>query len=120
MSVRDRFVQNVLESEGAKLLSRQGSAISSSLKQQSGRLMSSREVTVTGGGADMSGKLTLEHPVYERFLDMRRLGKNGRKKKGRKIHNRFVFGAYASIAKNLMWGFTDEVAESIKEKMKNL
>ena len=26
--------------------------------------------------------LTLEHPIYERFLDMRKPGKNGRKKKG--------------------------------------
>lgn len=115
MSVRDRFVKDVLESEGAKLLSRQGTAISSSLKQQSGRLMSSREITVSGG-SDMNGKLTLEHPIYERFLDMRKPGKNGRKKKGRRIHNRFVFGAYASIAKNLMYGFTDEVADEIRKK----
>lgn len=120
MSVRDRFVKDVLESAGAKLLSRQGSAIASSVNQQSGRLMSGRKVTITGGGPDMSGKLTLEHPVYERFLDMKRPGKNGRKKRGRRIHNRFVFGAYASIAKNLMYGFTDEVASEIRQKCSDI
>lgn len=116
MGVRDRFVRDVLESEGATLLRRQGSAISSSVKQQSGRLMSSREITVSGG-ADMDGKLTLEHPIYERFLDMKRLGKARGRRKGRKIHNRFVFGAYASIARTLMWGLTEDVARRIRENL---
>ncbi len=51
------------------------------------------------------------HTAYERFLDI----KPHRK---RKIHTRFVFGAYNTIARHLMYGLAEEVAESIRKQTK--
>lgn len=36
-------------------------------------------------------------------------------KSNRKIHNRYVFGAYASIAERLMYEFTDEFIASMRQ-----
>ena len=112
MSVKARFIAQTLEKAGADMMSRQGSAIASSLNERTGRLMNERSIEVATGG-DADGRLTFTHTVYERFLDMRRLG--GVKHKRRRIHNRFVFGTYSSIAARLMYGFTQEVIDAIKK-----
>lgn len=115
MDIKGAFVRRVLQEEGEKMLERQETAISSRLHSRTGTLIRDRKMSVSGGDG-LDGQLDFRHPIYERFLDMRKLGKNGRKRKGRRIHNRFVFGAYLSIAKQLMYGFTEEVARKIKEK----
>jgi hypothetical protein len=38
------------------------------------------------------------------------------RRKRRNIHNRFVFGAYSSIAARLMHGFTQEVIDEIRSQ----
>ena len=54
--------------------------------------------------------------AYERFLDMKRLQRGGKSvKSNRKIHNRYVFGAFASIAERLMYEFTEDVIARIRE-----
>ena len=40
---------------------------------------------------------------------------SGKKRKSRKILNRYVFGAFSSIVERLMYGFTDEVAAQFRE-----
>lgn len=104
MGARERFIQDTLETEGRRLLHNQGAAIAAGYQRGTGRLEEGRSISVTGG-TDADGRLTLTHPVYERFLDI----KNRRKKRMR-IHNRFIFGAYAAIARRLMYGYTEEVA----------
>jgi len=109
MGARERFIQDTLETEGKRLLRNQGAAIAAGYHRGTGRLEDGRSISVTGGsGAD--GRLTLTHPIYERFLDI----KNHRRKRMR-IHNRFIFGAYASIARRLMYGFTEEVAAAFRK-----
>lgn len=117
MGVKDRFVRNVLEEEGRRMLSSQSSAIGRAVRFRSGRLFNDRSISVSGG-ADMDGKLTFTHTDYERYLDLRRL-KHGTKtsKSNRKIHNRYIFGAYSSIASRLMYDLTDDMAESIRKQM---
>lgn len=52
--------------------------------------------------------------AYERFLDMKHLGKAGRKKSGRRrIHNRFTMGMANSVIQRLMYGFTEEIKEQM-------
>ena len=117
MGVKDRFVRNVLEEEGRRMLSSQSAAIGRAVRFRSGRLFNDRSISVSGG-ADMDGKLTFTHTDYERFLDLRRR-RHGTKtsKSNKKIHNRYVFGAYSSIASRLMYDLTDDVAESIRKQM---
>ena len=112
MGARERFVLDTLESEGKKFEKYQGEAIRQKIRTRSGHLLSARRIAVRGG-SDMDGQLTYTHAVYERFLDMRRTKFRRRR---RRIHNRFIFGAYASIAKRLMYGFTEEVAESYRSQ----
>ena len=60
--------------------------------------------------------LNTMHVAYERFLDMKRLQRGGKSvKSNRKIHNRYVFGAFASIAERLMYEFTEDVIAWIRE-----
>lgn len=113
MSVKARFIAQTLEKAGTDMMSRQGSAIATTTNERSGRLLGSRSMEVASEGSD-SARLTFTHTVYERFLDMRRLG--GFKHKRRRIHNRFVFGMYSSIAARLMYGFTQEVADAIRRQ----
>lgn len=110
MGARERFIQETLETEGKRLLRNQGAAISSGYRRGTGRLETGRSISVARGDA-MDGRLTLTHPIYERFLDI----KNRRRKRLR-IHNRFIFGAYAAIARRLMYGFTEEVAAMLRDK----
>lgn len=112
MGVRSRFVADVLQEEGASMLRYQETAIRKSTKSHTGRLIGRRRISVESG-TDTSGKLTLHHLDYERFLDMKRL--HGVKKSGRrrKIHNRFVFGTYSSVAKRLMQELSDELVEAV-------
>jgi len=65
----------------------------------------------------MDGKPTYTHTAYERFLDMRRRGGQRKPLKRRRIHNRFVFGAYAGIAERLMYGLTEEVSTLIRSQL---
>lgn len=115
MDVRARFVSEILKDEGQRLLRNQGKAIEARVKSRSGRLESSRSVSVTGGNG-ASGTLTFVHVAYERFLDMKRLQRGGKSvKSNRRIHNRYVFGAYASIAERLMYEFTEDFVASVRQ-----
>ncbi len=103
MAAVDRFISDTLREAGTRLLTRQGKEISAKVTSRSGRLMSGRSISVT------NSTLTLTHPVYERFLDMKKIS-NRRKSSRRRIHNRFTYGTYASIADRLMNGFFDEAS----------
>ena len=107
MGAMERFIQDTLETEGRRLLRNQGAASTGNYRRGTGRLEDGRRISVSA--TDGGGRLTLTHPVYERFLDIK-----NRKKKRMRIHNRFVFGAYASIVRRLMYGFTDEVAAAFQ------
>lgn len=111
MGIRERFIAEVLESSGSELLSRQGAAISSATAPHSGRLLSGRSVRVTT--SEGGGVLTLTHPVYERFLDV----KAGHRKR-RRIHNRFVFGTYSAVARKLLSGYSEQAAQMVRTAAK--
>lgn len=115
MSVRSRFVTQVLEEEGALMTRYQETAIRARTKSYSGDLLRRRMITVTGG-TDASGTLRLRHMDYERFLDMKRLRRGSKAiRSNRKIHNRFVFGTYGHVASRLLTGFTEEFAEALRK-----
>lgn len=114
MGVKERFIQDVLHEEGRKMLGYQTQQIERVTHSRTGNLRTNRFVRTS------SDQLTLTHPIYERYLDIKRRGSAGRRRKSRKIHNRYVFGAYASIAERLMYGFTEEVAGQFRESVTSL
>ena len=120
MGVRERFITETLETEGRKMLQSQQRAMQSSLKFHTGRTLSSRHISVSSDG-EASGTLTFRHSIQERFLDLRKLrhgSVQSHRPKLRQIHNRFVFGAFASISRRLMYGLTEDVIERLRGETK--
>ena len=116
MDVKGRYIEEVFSSEAELLKRRQYAAIASKLHKRSGHLLSGRFYDVSVSGH--SGRLSIQHPIYERFVDMRSLYRDGVlvKRKRVKIHNKFVWGTFAAISSRLMNGFTEEVAEDIRRR----
>lgn len=118
-SVRQRFIRDVLEDEGRRLIRNQSVAIMQKLKPRTGRLVSARSVSVSGGDSS-DGVLTFRHTAYERFLDMKSVQYGSANvRRNRRIHNRFVFGHYHSIAERLAYGLTEDVAAQIRKNFNN-
>ncbi len=116
MNLEEAFIQQVLEEEGKQLNDSQLRAIRKHILfkyGRSGRLENEREVEVSGN------TLTLTHPVYQRFLDMKARLRNGKRRRKRyPIHNRIAMGMYSKIGRRLMYGFTDEAVKQIKKDFK--
>lgn len=115
MSIRERFVRNILEDEGRRLLENQARALQQKLTFHTHLLFNTRKVSVKGG-EEMDGTLEYGHILYQRFLDIKNLHQGSVVvRRNRRIHNRFVFGHYSSIAARLMYDLTDDVVETFKE-----
>lgn len=117
--VEQRFVEEILTSEGARLLKNQEAAFAARLHFRSHNIVSRRKTGVTAG-AEYSGKLAITHTAYERFLDLKAM-KYGSKivRRNRKIHNRFVWGHFNSIAYRLANDFTASVSTRIRAELEN-
>ena len=113
---KHQFVKQVLQDEGKRYLKNQGIEMEKRVQFHTRRLINDRSAN-TQSGNDMDGSLVIKHMAYERFLDMKRLTRNkttNRIKRSRtRIHNRFVFGHYFSIADRLMNEFTEEARAAI-------
>lgn len=118
--IEQRFIEKVLRHQGDRLLRNQKRALYVKARFHSGRLDDHRSVSVSGGD-DFDGELVFRHIDYERFLDMKRTvqAKNGKTRRtaGYKIHNRFIYGHFLAIARQLSVGFTESVRNQIKEEL---
>nr|DAN86115.1 MAG TPA: hypothetical protein [Caudoviricetes sp.]DAS26254.1 MAG TPA: hypothetical protein [Caudoviricetes sp.] len=117
--VEQRFIEEILTSEGDRLLTNQEAAFAARLHFHSKNIVARRNATVTTG-TEYSGKLALTHTAYERFLDLKAM-KYGSKvvRRNRKIHNRFIWGHFNSIAYRLGNDFTQNVAARIRAELEN-
>ncbi|MEZ3440204.1 hypothetical protein [uncultured Alistipes sp.] len=115
--VEQRFIEEILTSEGARLLKNQGAAFAARLRFHSKHLLEHRTVEVSAD-ASGSGKLAFSHTAYQRFLDLKAI-KYGSKvvRRNRKIHNRFIWGHFNSIAARLANDFTPSVAARIRAEI---
>lgn len=114
--VQQYFIEQVLMQEGDRYLKNQETAMEALLNFHTHNIVDRREVR-TGTSADLSGKLVIGHTAYERFLDMKALQYGNRVvRSNRKIHSRYIWGTYYSIAYRLLNDFTDKVAAGIKAK----
>ena len=117
--VEQRFVEEVLTSEGQRLLKNQEAAFAARLHFHTGRIASERKAEVSSP-ENMSGKLTMTHMAYERFLDMRTIrrgAKEFRRKKPIRVHNRFIIAHFNTIAYRLANDFTDAVVARIRASL---
>jgi hypothetical protein len=127
--IKTEFIKRALENFNKRVDDAQTAAIRKLLHFKTGRLENNRTFkTETGNGFE--GKAVITHPDYERFLDIKkkaRVSENVQhwrkrirgKQKSYPIHNRIIMGNYNRLAENLMYGFTEEVKESIKRDFDN-
>lgn len=117
--VEQRFTEEILTSEGARLLKNQESAFSARLHFRSKNIVDRRKAEVTSG-TEYSGKLAISHMAYQRFLDLKAM-KYGSKvvRRHRKIHNRYIWGHFNSIAYRLANDLTQNVATRIRSELEN-
>lgn len=109
--VEEHFTRATLEEAAVHIHKSQTDAIQRAVSSAStGHLLRNRFFNV--------GDATIEHrhPVYERFLDMKRLQRNGKvvKRTPLHIHNRFMWGLYLRIRDRLMYGLTEDVREKMR------
>lgn len=117
MNIRQKYIEEVLKEESVRLKKSQDIAIEELTEAKSGALLNHRFYSVHNSGE--GGMLSFQHPIYERFLDMRRTG-NGKRQKRRKIHNKYIYKTISTISARLMYGFTEEVVEDIRARFKDL
>lgn len=118
--IKKRFVGQVLREQAKEMLRLQEATLRKKLKFHTGVLMERRSITVSDGNETMDGRLSFQHVDYERFLDIRfrvKTKTGGYKTRNLRIHNRFVIGCYYSIARNLMFGFTEQIKENLRKNM---
>ena len=128
VKIKTEFVKQCLIEIGKDINEAQERAIRKHLHYRSGRLLNERIFNYEDGNF-MDGKLILTHPVYERFLDIKKKPrvssnvetwrKRRKKPKSYPIHNRIIMGNYNRLASNLMYGLTEEVASKIKQELDN-
>lgn len=114
--VEQRFTEEILTSEGARLLKNQEAAMRARLHFHTGTILDARRAEVSSP-AEMSGQLSLTHTARERFLDLKRM-RYGEKevRRNRKIHNNVVWAHFNSIAYRLANDLTESVSARIREQ----
>ena len=115
MTVKGEYIRRTLLDESNRWLKNQKTVLATKLHSRTGRLVNERSISEQG---EMSATMTYQHTIEERFLDMRVL-RYGSKivRRARKIHTRFAYGHYESIASRLMYGLTDDVVAEIKQQL---
>ncbi|WP_282635780.1 hypothetical protein [Sphingobacterium thalpophilum] len=118
MSLESTFIRNVLKEEGQRMKRNSGKAISREVKFHTSRLLNDRTIEVLNS-PDMGGTLRYTVPHYNRLLDIKQERKKksgmGTSMRSLRIYNRFVYGAYYSIAFRVANDFTDEVKAQIRQ-----
>lgn len=109
MGAKERFIEDTLRRQGQKTYDLQTKAIRSGYRQRTGKLLSGRTIYTT------DDSMTLLHPIYERFLDIK-----NRRRKSKRIHNRFSYGLVYSILGSLSAGYREEVTDIVNELRENV
>jgi len=126
-TIKTEFVKRALQDASKSIDRSQELAIRKYLKYRSGTLLNDRHFDVTRGSF-MDGRLTITHPIYERFLDMRKKKSSSKnvaawskrsKSKIYPIHNRIIMGNFNKLGYNLLYGLTQEVKEQIIRDLDN-
>ena len=113
MTVKGEYIRRTLLDESNRWLKNQNTVLATKLRTRTGRLVNERSMSVSEQG-EMSATMTYQHTIEERFLDMRVLRYGS---KLVRIHTRFAYGHYESIASRLMYGLTDDVVAEIKQQL---
>ena len=128
-NIKVEFVRQELEKIGISINEQEERSIRKYLHFRTGRLLNDR-TRVVNQGDFLDGELSMTHPDYKRFLDIKKRPKPSQnveawrnrtrgKLKSYPIHNRIIMGNYNQLGYNLLYGFTDEVAKGIKNELDN-
>lgn len=116
--VKKEFVRRTLIDTGARIRKDQLIRIHKLLQFRTGNLEHSKDVShfKVSTGDNFDGKLTIKHPIYERFLDMRKV--RG-KKRSFPIHNSVIWGNWERMLYKLNNDFTEAVQKELFDELKD-
>lgn len=112
--VEEKYIQETLAQAADYIYKEQTSAIREATGPSStGFLLNNRAFSVAGNSFQH------RHPIYERFLDMKHLKRDGKtiKRKPLHIHNRFMWGLYLRVQERLLYGLTEDVRKRFRESL---
>lgn len=112
-----KFISETLTDTGRSLVNDHLTAANKFTTKRSGGLTNKLKFSVSKKGS-AGAELNLEHAPHQRFLDMRKTSRSGRRFKRRHLHNKILFGHLSPMIKRLMYGFTEEVQTVIKQGLK--
>lgn len=125
--IKMRFATKILKEEWTDFEKRHRNVIKRKTTRRTGRLEDDRTYKVSANSATKS-TASLKHPVYERFLDMRknymgdwkhRYGVQQdlmKRRAGIKIHNRIIYGKLNPLSFRLMHELRDEVVRYMRSR----
>lgn len=116
--IREAFFRRTLERDFKTIMERQLAIANERIYSQGGRRRSGRLRDFLTAGEIKIGtnpiSVTVNYPIYIRFLDMRRNG-------NMRIYNRQLWGKiYRETLPELKHGFTEEIKNEIKTQLEDL
>jgi hypothetical protein len=115
--IKKTFVSMILEKEAKAIRQEQLQVVNDYNLFESGELQKSLQGHFSVTPLEHGAKLSMSYLAYARFLDIKSVR---RKRDSYHLYNRIVFGhLYHPILNGLRYGFTREVAETIKQELEN-
>lgn len=115
--IKQNFVSSILEKEAKAIRQEQLQVVNDYNLFESGELQKSLQGHFSVTNLENGTKLSMSYLAYARFLDIKSIR---RKMSSYHLYNRIVFGhLYHPILNGLRYGFTREVAQSIKQELEN-
>jgi hypothetical protein len=108
--IEQKYIDRVLMDEGQNMLRAQDKVISRYNVKKLIPEITRRRISVS------SGRLTLTHPIRERFIDMKTI--RGQRQKAIQLHNKVLYRHFNSIVGRLAYGFTEDVRNLIAKDQK--
>jgi hypothetical protein len=101
-----KFIHQVLTQAGTDLSRAHAERVNRFGLHHTGTLAAGPTHKVEPAGTE-GARLTITHPIYQRFLDMKKHA--GKRKRAYPIHNRVLFGYLNTIITELRYGYTNEI-----------
>lgn len=120
LRIKQAFRSSILR-ESAEMIAREQLDIAQEWNLfKTGRLQSAlKQEHFSVSDFETGGRLTMKVLTYMRFLDMQGIAKGSARRKAYHLYNKVVFGyLYNQTLPALRFGFTDEVQQLVRNKIK--
>lgn len=108
----EKYIKAVAEGKAADLFAKQREIVSRHYSGGTGRLVSALSSVPVMQGR----RLSIQYPLYIRFLDLSRTANDKRKKNYHPIYNKYTYGyLFSGIYRRLIQGFSGTVRQTLSQ-----